>query len=211
MKNKLLFVTILSFFTCITIGLAQQPLSNAEIIKFKKGVELKAKSTQTIKSDFVQTKQISVLNNKVISKGHLVFMSPNKVKWAYVLPETNIAVFKNNQLLVSDGKKSKTMSLDSNKWFKQLNELIVNSVKGNMFDEAKFEISYLNTGKDYLITFKPKDKRLKKFMTQFELIFPYRGFEVKSVKLVEPNKDFTLIEFKNRVNNSSVSETEFNL
>jgi outer membrane lipoprotein-sorting protein len=211
MKTKGFVLLLITFLSVMSSALAQTALSKAEIIKFKKSVQLKAEKTKSIKSDFIQTKQISVLNNSVVSSGKLVFKSPNLVKWEYLKPETNIAIFKNNELLVSDGSKSKRINLDSNKWFRQLNDLIVGSVKGNMFDEKTFEISYFKNENGYKVIFKPIEKRLKKFMSQFELTFPYQGFEVKSVKLVEPNNDFTLIEFKNRVDNSAVSDKAFSL
>ena len=48
-------------------------------------------------------------------------------------------------------------------------------------------------------------------MAQFELTFPKHEYVVKTVKLIEPNNDFTLIEFKNRVDNKPVLDTAFTL
>lgn len=212
MKTNRITFFLIVFISFQFIGFSQQnTLSPKEIAAFKKEVALKAKNTNTLSSNFTQTKQISVLNNSIISTGKLVYKSPNLVRWEYITPKSNIAIFKDNLLLVfSDGKR-KSIDLDSNKWFKQLNTLIVNSVTGDLFDDETFEIDYFSTKTGYLVVFKPKNKRLRKYMAQFELTFPKHEYVVKTVKLIEPNNDFTLIEFKNRVDNKPVLDTAFTL
>ena len=80
-----------------------------------------------------------------------------------------------------------------------------------MFDETEFKISYFKTNEGYLVTFEPRDKRMKRFATAFELSFTQNTGEVTQIKLIEPNKDYTLITFSNRKTNSKVLDTTFKL
>lgn len=206
MKNKIAFV----FLFIITIsGFSQSKLSDSEQKSFKQKVLKTAQSTTSIQSDFTQTKHLSVLENEIVSEGTLSFKTPDLVKWEYTKPYKNTAVFKNDKLLVNNEGKKDEMDLSSNRLFKSLNTLIVNSIKGDMFDDAQFDISYFGTEKGYLVKFIPKDKRLKKFIASFELIFDKKSAQVSQVKLIEPNDDDTVIVFKNKKLNSNIPDSIF--
>ncbi len=190
---------------------AQERLSSSEQKSFKEKVLKTAQATKSIVSDFEQTKHLSVLNDPIVSEGELTFKAPNLVKWEYFNPYKNTAVFKNDKLLVNNEGKKDEMDLSSNRLFRSLNTLIVNSIKGDMFDDNQFEISYFKIGSDYLVKFIPKDKRLKKFISSFELKFDQVSTQVDEVKLIEPNDDYTLIVFKNKQLNATVSDLVFKI
>lgn len=207
-NNNDLFLLVFTFL-CVFNGISQTKLSELEQTEFKAKVQKTAQNTNTIVSDFVQTKHIFVLDNAITSEGKLVFKAPNLVKWEYIKPYQNIAVFKEDQLLVNNEGKKQTIDLSVNKMFRSLNSLIVNSIKGDMFDASQFDLEFFKYPKYYLVKFVPKDKRLKKFMASFELKFS-KETEVDEVKLIEPNDDFTVITFHNRKVNTTVSDSDFN-
>lgn len=209
MRLKHTFFILAFIFIGFLDGFSQEKLSGNEQKIFKESVLITAQATKSIKSDFTQTKHLSILDNDIISEGILVFKAPNLVKWEYTKPYKNTAIFKNDKLLVNNEGKKEEMDLSSNRLFRSLNTLIVNSIRGDMFDENQFEISYLKDSNGYLVTFIPKDKRLKKFITAFELKFEGDSTQVTDVKLLEPNEDYTLIVFKNKQINPSVSDVIF--
>ncbi|WP_190246179.1 outer membrane lipoprotein carrier protein LolA [Gelidibacter gilvus] len=203
-------ILILAFIvTSVFNGISQTKLSASEQTEFKAKVQKTAQNTETIVSDFVQTKHISVLDNAITSEGKLVFKAPDLVKWEYLKPYQNIAIFKDDQLLVNNEGKRQNIDLGANKMFRSLNSLIVNSIKGDMFDETQFDLEYFKFDQGYLVKFVPKDKRLRKFIASFELKFSGTTSEVDEVKLIEPNDDYTLITFQNRKVNTTVPENAF--
>ena len=209
MKNKH-YMLLFAFALTLTFdGISQTKLSASEQIEFKAKVQKTAQNTQTIVSDFIQTKHIFVLDNVIKSEGKLVFQAPDLVRWEYVKPYLNVAIFKDNQLLVNNEGKKQNIDLGSNKMFRSLNSLIVNSIKGDMFDDTQFDLDYFKYDNAYLVKFVPKDKRIKKFIATFELKFSKSDAQVDEVKLIEPNDDYTLITFHNRKLNTEVSDTEF--
>ena len=209
MKNKH-YMLLFAFALTLTFdGISQTKLSASEQIEFKAKVQKIAQNTQTIVSDFIQSKHIFVLDNVITSEGKLVFQAPDLVRWEYVKPYLNVAIFKNDQLLVNNEGKKQNIDLGSNKMFRSLNSLIVNSIKGDMFDDTQFDLDYFKYDNAYLVKFVPKDKRIKKFIATFELKFSKSDAQVDEVKLIEPNDDYTLITFHNRKLNTEVSDTEF--
>ena len=211
MKTKKIIVLLVLSFIFTFSSNAQTELTAAQQKEFKSKVQKSARATSSIVSDFTQTKHLFVLDNVITSEGKLVFKSPDKVRWEYVKPYLNVAIFKGNQLLVNNEGKRQNIDLGSNKMFKSLNSLIVDSIKGDMFDENQFEITYYTYDDQYLVKFIPKDKRIKKFIAAFELKFSQDNADVEEVKLIEPNDDYTTITFQNKKLNTAVADSLFEI
>lgn len=201
-------VTILCFFFVLNLQ-AQKPMSTDEANALKNLVKQQAKTTKTITSDFVQYKHMDFLSNDIVTKGNLHFKAPNLVKWAYLEPFVYSVIFKNDQLYINDEGKKSNIDMSSSKLFKQLNGLIINSVKGDMFDAEEFTIEYFKMGGNSLVYFKPKEKKSAAFIEAFHLTFNAKG-EVEIVKMIEPSGDYTKIVFSNKVLNNQISDALFN-
>lgn len=203
---------LLLYFIFIGIALqAQETAMNAsEIAAFKEKVIASAKTTKTIKTDFVQYKHLDFLSDDVKTSGNMVFKAPGLVKWEYTNPYQYSVVFKEDQLLINDGGTKSKVDIGNSKLFKKLNQLIVNSVKGNMFSDADFTVSFIKSSKYNKAVFIPKDKKIASYIASFELLFNKDDAQVYEVKMIEPSQDFTRIVFSNRTLNGSVNDSVFN-
>lgn len=191
-------------------GFSQESaMTSSEITSFKQKVTSESQNTQTIKTDFVQYKHMDFLSEDVKTSGKMVFQTPNFVRWEYTNPYQYSVIFRKDELLINDGGKKSSVDMGSSKLFKKLNELIVNSVKGDMFNNADFEVEFFKTNQHNKAVFKPKDKKIKEFIASFELLFSKENAEVLEVKMIEPSRDYTRIEFKNRVLNQPVDASVF--
>ncbi|PZX48721.1 LolA family protein [Algoriphagus chordae] len=202
--HKLLF---LLFFIASGIQ-AQTALSTSEAASLKKKVQEQAQRTQTMTLDFVQTKHMEFLSNAVESSGKLAFRKPNMVKWEYIDPIKYSVLFIDQMLYIDENGKKSDVNLSSNKRFGQLDDLIVNSITGDMFQEKDFEITYLKAEEGYEVVFVPKDNRLKKYIGEFHIFINQEAY-VSQVKMVESSGDFTIIKLSNRKVNQSISDQVF--
>ena len=187
----------------------QTKMTTAQAETLRTLVKDQAETTKTIKSDFIQSKHLDFLSNDIVTKGQLRFKSPNMVKWAYTEPFEYSVIFKNETLFVDDAGKKSQVDLGSNKMFKQLNQLIIKSVKGDMFDEQEFDIAYYSLPNNSEVHFTPKDSKFSEYISSFHIIFSPKG-DVEQVKMLEPSGDYTQIDFKNRVLNSRLDDAIFN-
>ncbi len=196
------------FFLVSTFVGAQTKMSTSEAEALKAKVRGQAEVTKTISSDFVQYKHLDFLSNDIESTGKLAFKSPDWVKWEYVKPFEYSVIFKNETLYIDDSGNKSSMDMGSNKIFKQLNQLITVSIKGDLFDSPEFTVSYFKKEKKSEAHFEPTDPEFREFIKSFQISFNTKG-EVKEVKMIEPSDDYTQIIFSNRIVNQALPDEVF--
>lgn len=187
---------------------AQVKMTSQEVSALKHQVKLQSDITKTISSDFTQYKHLDFLSNDIITSGKLMFKAPDLVKWSYVEPFKYSVLFKNENLYINDEGQKSDINLSSSKLFKRLNHLIINSVKGDMFDENEFRIAYYKINTHYNVYFSPLNDKISKYIKEFRILFNTKG-EVLEIKMVEPTDDYTKIVFNNRVINKSIPDAVF--
>lgn len=200
---------ILYFLLFIAASLtAQTKMSVAESNALKAKVKNHATAIKTISSDFTQYKHLDFLSNDIITTGRLAFKSPNVVKWEYIKPFKYSVLFKNKTLYINDEGNKSDIDIGSSEQFKQLNKLIINSVKGDMFDDNEFSIDYYKKEDNSEVHFRPKNKKFEKFIKAFYITFTSKG-DVVEVKMIELSNDYTKIVFSNRILNTPLADEIF--
>ena len=210
MPNTTIVIFIIGTFLFFGVQnlAAQTKMSSEEAAALKTKVQALSASTETITSDFIQYKHLDFLSNDIESSGKLAFKSPERVKWEYTKPFAYSVIFKDESLFINnDGNKS-AMDLASNKIFKQLNQLITASIKGDLFDAREFTVSYYRKDGKSEVHFDPTDPQFSEFIKSFRLTFNEKG-EVREVKMIEPSEDYTHIIFSNRNSNQPLSDAIF--
>lgn len=202
----------ISFLLLLVVGFsafAQEAMSASEIAEFKKGVNAASAKIKTMTTDFVQYKHMDFLSKDVETSGKMAFREPNSLAWQYKKPYNYSIVFKSGKIFINDEGKKSQMDAKSNKTFSKINKLIVGSVSGQMFDDKEFTISYFKSKDFNVARFIPKDGAMKKYIRQVELSFDKSAGTVEQVRLLESEKDYTKIVFKNKVLNAKVDDSAF--
>ncbi|WP_276168296.1 LolA family protein [Zobellia alginiliquefaciens] len=202
--HKILFLV---FFISVS-SIAQKEMTSTEATALRTKVKTRAEAVTTVLSDFTQYKHLDFLSDDIVSQGQLAFKAPSLVKWEYTEPFAYSVLFKNETLYINDDGNKSNMDVGSNKIFKQLNQLITASIRGDMFDEDEFNIKYFKINDSSLVYFLPKDERLSNFIKAFHLSFNANG-DVTEVKMIEPSDDYTQIKFTERVVNKTLSDAVF--
>ncbi len=207
MRN-LLFLVVLIAHTSLLLA-QESKMNNTEIAEFKAKINETSKATTTIQSNFTQYKHLDFLSNNITTQGKMAFKVPNMVKWEYTEPFKYSIIFKDDKLIINDSGTKSNMDLGNSALFKKINQLIVNSVKGNLFQDSDFTMSYFKSSKYYKVIFIPKDEKIKSYIASFILFFDKQQADVMEVKMVEPTNDYTRIVFSDRLINKPLDNEVF--
>ncbi len=166
--------------------------------------------TNTIVSDFVQEKHLDFIDEKIISEGKFWLKDENSLRWEYTKPYSHIIIIHDGRFITKDDSgKYSSYDINANPVFKEVNNLIVSSARGDLMAEGKFEVSAYENSSSYLLKLIPKDPQIKQVISETELYFNKNDLTVTKVIMIENEKDFTLITFKNRNINVPIQDSIF--
>lgn len=206
MKRKLLLLFV--FFPLFAVAQVQK-MSDAERDSFRQSVDKASAKIKTIASDFTQLKHLDFLDKEIETSGKMAFSEPSNLVWQYEKPYKYSIVFKNRKIYINDAGRKSAMDANASKIFGKLNNLIVGSLSGKLFDDREFDIVYFKTKDANLARLKPKDAELRKYLNEIELYFDPTDHQVKEVRLIESATDYTKIIFKNKRLNVPVPASAF--
>src|SRR4051812_4814271 len=106
------WILLLSCIFCATFTQAQmagfKPVADAAA--FKQQFAKASQATQSIQADFVQEKNLSMLSDKIVSKGKFWFKKDNKVRMEYSSPSYYLLVMNGKDIKIKDGQKENHVS-----------------------------------------------------------------------------------------------------
>ena len=103
-----------------------------DTILLKSKIDNMSKQTNSIESDFTQVKTLSMLSEKITSKGHFWFQKQNNLRWEYSEPYKYTIVINKDKILIKDEDKIKKYDMNSNKVFKEINDIMISCINGNI-------------------------------------------------------------------------------
>ena len=168
-----------------------------------------AKKHKTIDCDFVQEKSLSVIADKIVSKGHFQFKQDNKLRWEYQDPFKYLVILNGTKIYIKDNNKENKVDMPSNKMFQEINNLISSSVQGKVSSNKSFKTKAFASEAFYLVEVTPVSKNVKEFFKTIEVYFDKNDYTVTKVNMIENSGDNTLITFKNKKFNLDISDEKF--
>lgn len=184
-----------------------KPVANFE--KVQAEINQTAESIKTIKSNFVQEKQLSFLNVPVKSEGLFRYKKENRLRWEYTQPFKYLILFNDNEIVIKDGNNTNVFDAGSNALFKQINDLMLGAVKGDLGKSNDFSFSLNESTKQYQLLLKPTNANVRKYVAAVEIYFEKADLAVSSIKITESTGDYTKITFNDRKFNEPIDEKTF--
>ena len=205
--NKLQMLLFLcSMFSLVQaqeFALAKNPaLIQEKIIAFNQ-------SSESLKSNFVQEKHMSILNKPFISTGKFLYKAPDKVRWEYTAPFSYIVILVNNHVSIKDGSDLQNFDMSKNAVFKEVNRVMNGMVSGRMLEDKNFEGTYYESSDQYKARLIPKISSVKAFIEEVHLYFNKQTLQIQKVEMIEKEGDKTVIIFKDTKVNEAISDELF--
>ena len=202
---RFLFV-ILSFLSIHTLVYGQK--TEQEIIEKINSEAMKLASMQC---EFVQTKKVVLLNDRMVSKGKMFYKQSNKLRWEYTTPYTYVFVLNGSK--ISFGKNQQdVIDVNQSRVFKEIASIMMNSVVGKcLSDKKSFKTTIKASNSEYIVTLIPRTKEIKRLFNTIILHFDKQQSFVVRVELIEKNGDVTTIDLKNIKKNNPVNDQVFSI
>jgi len=180
-----------------------------DITKFKEQFSSASQKTQTIKSDFVQEKNLSMLSEKITSKGKFWFKKDNLVRMEYSTPFQYLMIINKANVYVKDGNKENKIATSSNKLFQQINKITVDCVQGTALNNTDFKFKIFENEKSFLVELSPVAKNLKEYFKNINVVVDKKDYSVTKIDMIELSGDNTVINFNNKELNVNIPDALF--
>lgn len=181
-----------------------------DIPGFKVKLAEMSEEIKTIESDFVQEKSLSVLSNKIISRGHFCFKKENNIRWEYLQPYRYLIIISNNKIFINDDQNQKQYDMQSNKMFQEMNRFISGCIQGDILkNEQDYKIGYYEDAKSYYVNLIPSSEKMRQMLQEVRIWFNRNDLTVMRITMMEPGGDYTKIEFTNKQLNTDIPLERF--
>ncbi|WP_245752749.1 outer membrane lipoprotein carrier protein LolA [Chitinophaga arvensicola] len=170
-----------------------------------------AQNTQSIHCDFVQEKNLSMLSDKIVSKGEFWFQKDNKVRMEYKQPSRYLLVINGKDIRIRDAQKESKVSGKSNKLFEQINKITIDCVRGTVLDNADFTTKATENAQYYRLEMTPVNKVMKEYFQTIVLLVDKQDYSVSKITMAESSGDDTTISFLHKQLNTTIPDAVFSL
>ena len=196
---------------CLAILFASfTALAQDSEVQIRQKIAAAAQAMTSLQCDFVQTKQLKMLNDKMVSEGRMYYSQKDKLRWEYVKPYQYIFIMNGDRVLLKNKERSDVIDVRQNKIFREIARIMMSSVVGDcLSDDRTFKTSISTAGGQWVATLLPQRKDMKQMFQKIILHFDQRQATVSRVELVEKNGDQTTIDLKNIRKNETIAPRTF--
>jgi outer membrane lipoprotein-sorting protein len=118
-------------------------------------------------------------------------------------------VIKDGLMTIKNEGKENKVAMESSPIFKQINNLMLSTVKGDLLLNKDFDSKVFENANSYKLELTPKQAQMKEFIAKIVIILDKKDFSVNSIRMIEPAGDDTFISFTNKRNNAALPKDIF--
>lgn len=203
------------FFIFLLAGLSAaaaaqyKPVANVTAVKSRFAAA--AQKINSISSDFTQIKSLSMLAEKITSNGKFYFRKNNLVRMEYTSPYQYLMIINGNKVSIKDGQKTNKMTAGSSKLFQQVNHLMMDCIRGTVFDNPDFSVKLLENSNSYMADMEPVTQEMKTLFKKVKVVMGKNDFVVDEVQMIDARGDNTTIHYSNQQINTGLPDALFTI
>ena len=184
-----------------------KPVDNLDELVNK--LNARSATIETITSSFTQKKELEFLDETIVSKGRFWFRRENHLRWAYEEPFQYAIIINGGNFHIKDGESVSTYNIDANEAFREINDIIIGVVRGNVLQEEKFDMSAFESRDRYLVSLVPRDDGIRNVISDMEIYFGKEDLTVCEIIMRESKTDYTMITFFDKRFNETIPDPVF--
>ncbi len=180
-----------------------------DVQAFQQNFQQASNTISTIKSDFVQEKNLSMMEEKIVSKGQFFYKKEKKVRLEYSSPFKYLMIINGDNVLIQDENRSNKFSTKSNKMFRQINQIMVDCLSGAVLNNPDYTVASYESKTQYALALSPKSKFMKEYFNNIWIYVDKQSKAVLRVEMNEKSGDNTVMKFSNTLLNKVVRDDLF--
>jgi outer membrane lipoprotein-sorting protein len=209
LMRKLSFVWILCVLAVSSFAQPKGFTAVKNVASFEQSLSKANAAMQTISSDFTQIKNLSLLADKIKSKGKFYFKKEDKVRIEYTSPFTYLLVMNGTQVMVKDEQKTNKINTKNSKMMQSVNRVMMDCMRGTVLSNPDFKTTVYENGQSFLLSMAPVTAEMKKMFKQIDVYMNKKGYDVHKLSMVEQGGDYTDMDFTNTQHNVNLNDALF--
>jgi len=170
-----------------------------------------SKNMQTLVCNFTQTREMTILNEKIVSSGKMYYRNDNRLRWEYSDP-FNALIINGKQMGMLTAKGKTAVSGGMAYLFKGISEVMMNGISGkNLTDKKRFDIQIYILENTCNVILTPKQAQMKKAFSQIIITFGTKDYLAQKVEMKEPSGNITTIQLTEKQINTKIPDDLFAL
>jgi outer membrane lipoprotein-sorting protein len=166
--------------------------------------ELSRRSSEVVSlnSRFTQTKQVKLLNTKVLSQGKFYYKRGGEIRFDYSSPKTMSIIMLKDKLRIETQNKATTYDFARQPSLAELAVIMEACISGKVKElPDKYKVSYTLLSGFHVVTITNLKRSPDNPYTKIELHFDLDNYSLKELILFERSEDTTYYSFYNIVAN----------
>jgi len=168
-----------------------------------------SKNMQTLVCNFTQTREMTILNEKIVSVGKMYYSNDNRLRWEYSDP-FNALIINKKQMGMLTAKGKTAVSGGMAYLFKGISDVMMNGISGkNLTDKKRFDIQIFVWQNTCDVQLTPKQAQMKKAFSQITITFDTKDYLAQKVIMKEASGNITTIQLTDKQINTKISDDLF--
>lgn len=194
----------------LMIGFTASAQNGSTQEQFERELKLKNESVSSIKCHFVQTRDMSVLQNVVRKEGTFYFQRPGNMLLSF--NDGDYIKMTEEWFEMKTGENTTTTKISSNPMLRNLSTILSACVVGDFAQMIRgFSIQVQSQAKQWVVIMTPQRGKAASKISQIVLHFDRETMSLNTLKMVEKSGDYTMYGFSNKQFNVAIDSKLFKI
>lgn len=192
------------------IGFTASAQNGSTQEQFERELKLKNESVSSIKCHFIQTRDMSVLQNVVRKEGTFYFQRPGNMLLSF--NDGDYIKMTEEWFEMKTGENTTTTKISSNPMLRNLSTILSACVVGDFAQMIRgFSIQVQSQAKQWVVIMTPQRGKAASKISQIVLHFDRETMSLNTLKMVEKSGDYTMYGFTNKQFNVAIDGKLFKI
>ncbi|MDR2823784.1 MAG: outer membrane lipoprotein carrier protein LolA [Prevotellaceae bacterium] len=205
MKNLILSLMLL----LPLLAAAQKPATAEQQQSVIQKIADAASKMQSLVCNFTQTREMPILNEKIVSTGKMYYRAENMLRWEYSSPY-NALIINGKKMAMKTGEGTTAVSSGMAYLFRGISDVMLNGISGkNLTDKKRFDITIYITENAFEVVLTPKQAQMKKAFAEISIVFNAKTCLADKVIMKEASGSVTTIQLADKQLNTEIDDSVF--